>query len=106
MSETTSDTHPRRADELDADIAETRDRLAQSVDALAAKADVTAQVRQKVDEAKARTKDKTDRAKEQVVATSRGLLDRLKAASRPIQVAIGAAPLAVLILIIVRRASR
>ena len=43
-----------------------------------------------------RVKDKTGQAKEQVVVTSRSLVDRFKAASRPVQVAIGAAPLALL----------
>jgi hypothetical protein len=120
MSDTTNDTRPaddRTADEIEADIAKTRDRLAESVDALAAKVDVKAQAKEKVDEAKAqakekvdevtaRAKDKTGQAKEQVVITSRSLADRFKAASRPVQVAIGAAPLALLILIIVRRTNR
>ena len=121
MSETTNDSRPpaddRTADEIEADIAETRDRLAESVDALAAKVDVKAQAREKVDEAKAqakekvdeataRAKNKTGQAKEQVVVTSRSLVDRFKAASRPVQIAIGAAPLALLILIIVRRSNR
>ena len=132
MSETTNDSRPpaddRTADEIEADIAETRDRLAESVDALAAKVDVKAQAKEKVDEAKAqakekvgeakaqakekvdeataRAKDKTGQAKEQVVVTSRSLVDRFKAASRPVQIAIGAAPLALLILIIVRRSNR
>ena len=121
MSEATNDTRPpaddRTADEIEADIAETRERLAESVDALAAKVDVKAQAKEKVgeakaqakekvDEAAARAKDKTGQAKEQVVVTSRSLVDRFKAASRPVQVAIGAAPLALLILIIVRRTNR
>jgi hypothetical protein len=121
MSETTNDAHQpaddRTADEIEADIAETRERLAESVDALAAKVDVKAQAKEKVGEAKAqakekveeataRAKDKTGQAKEQVVVTSRSLVDRFKAASRPVQVAIGAAPLVLLILIIVRRSNR
>ena len=95
MSEATDDTRPpaddRTADEIEADIAVTRDRLAESVDALAAKVDVKAQAKEKVgevkaqakdkvDEATARAKDKTDQAKEQVVVTSRTLVDRFKAA--------------------------
>ena len=119
MSEATDDTRPpaddRTVDEIEADIAETRNRLADSVDALAAKVDVKAQAKEKVgevkaqakdkvDEATARAKDKTGQAKEQVVVTSQSLVDRFKAASRPVQVAIGAAPLVLLILIVVRRA--
>jgi hypothetical protein len=106
MSEATNETDDRTADEIEADIAETRDRLVQSVDALAAKADVKARAREKIGAAKAQAKEKTDLATEQVVATSRRLLDRLKAASPPVQVAIGAAPLALLIFIIVRRPHR
>ena len=66
MSETTNDTRPpaddRTADEIEADIAETRDRLAESVDALAAKVDVKAQAKEKVGEAKAQAKEKVDEA--------------------------------------------
>ncbi len=94
------------AEEIEADIAETRARLSESVDALAAKVDVKAQAKEKADEAKEQAKEKVGQAKQQVVATTHTVLDRFKAASRPVQVAIGAAPLALLILVIVRRARR
>lgn len=92
------------ADEIEADIAATRARLSDSVDALADKVDVKGQAQRKVAETKEQASERLGRAKEQVVATSQSLIERFKAASRPVQVAIGAAPAALLILLIVRRA--
>ena len=105
------------AEEIEADIAATRARLSESVDALADKVDVKGQAQRKVAEgkaqaaekigqAKAQASDTVGAAKEQVVSTSQTLLERFKAASRPVQVSIGAAPVALLILLIVRRARR
>lgn len=92
------------AEQIEADIAATRARLSESVDALADKVDVKGQAQRKVAETKEQAGEKVGQAKEQVVATSQGLLDRFKAASRPVQIAIGSAPVALLILLIVRKA--
>lgn len=114
------------AEQIEADIAQTRARLSESVDALADKVDVKAQAQRKVAEGKeqaaekvtqvraqatekvtqvkAQATERAGQAKERVVSTSQTLLERFKTASRPVQVSIGAAPLALLILIIVRRA--
>lgn len=114
------------AEQIEADIAQTRARLSESVEALADKVDVKAQAQRKVAEGKeqaaekvtqvkaqaaekatqvkAQAFEKAGQAKKRVVSTSQTLLERFKTASRPVQVSIGAAPLALLILIIVRRA--
>ena len=94
------------ADDIAADIADTRERLADSVDQLAAKLDVKAQAQQKVDETRAKAQEKVQQTKEQVVAGSRGVVDRFLALSRPIQASVGAIPLALLLFVIVRRARR
>lgn len=105
------------AEQIEADIAATRARLAESVDALADKVDVKGQAQrkvadtkvqaaEKVQEVKAQAGEKVGQAREQVVTTSHGLVDRFKTASRPVQIAIGSTPLALLILMIVRRARR
>jgi hypothetical protein len=94
------------ADEIAADIAETRERLAGSVDQLAAKLDVKAQAQQKVDDTRAKAQAKVRQTKAQVVAGSRTLADRFLALSRPVQAGVGAVPLALLLIVIVRRARR
>lgn len=119
MSEPTPTELPKdaTAEQIEADIAATRARLSESVDALADKVDVKGQAQrkvadtkeqaaEKVQEVKAQASEKVGQAREQVVTTSQGLLDRFKTASRPVQIAIGSAPLALLILLIVRRARR
>lgn len=117
MTEPSSQDLPKdaTAEEIEADIAATRARLAESVDALADKVDVKGQAQrrvaegkeqaaEKVSQVKAQAEEKVGQAREQVVTTSQTLLARFKAASRPVQVSIGAAPLALLLLILVRRA--
>jgi regulator of protease activity HflC (stomatin/prohibitin superfamily) len=130
MTEATQPDLPKdaTAEQIEADIIATRARLSESVDALADKVDVKGQAQRKVadtkaqatekvnhakvqaeelvGQAKAQASDTVGAAKEQVVSTSQTLLDRFKAASRPVQVSIGAAPVALLILLIVRRARR
>lgn len=119
MSETSQQDLPKdaTAEEIEADIAATRARLSESVDALADKVDVKgqaqrkvadtkAQAAEKVHEVKAQAGEKVGQAREQVRSTSQTLLARFQAASRPVQVSIGAAPLALLILIVIRRARR
>jgi hypothetical protein len=94
------------ADEIAANIAETRERLAGSVDQLAAKLDVKAQAQQKVDDTFGKAHEKVRGTKEQVVAGSRSLLDRFLALSRPAQAGVAAVPLALLLIVIVRRTRR
>ncbi len=79
------------ADEIEADIAATRERLTDSVDALADKANVKAQAERKVDE-----------TKEQARAQAQQLVDQAKTAPRPIQMAIVLIPVTVIVLLIVK----
>ncbi len=103
-------TVPAAADEkptayqIEAEIAETRERLADSVDQLAAKLDVKAQAQEKVQQTKDQAQEKVAQTRDQVVAGSKSLLDRFLALSRPVQASIGAVPVALLLLVIVRRA--
>jgi Protein of unknown function (DUF3618) len=94
------------ADEIAADMAATRERLAGSVDQLAAKLDVKAQAQHKVDDTLAKAQEKVQQTRAQVAASSRSVLDRFLALSRPIQASVGAVPLALLLFVIVRRARR
>jgi ElaB/YqjD/DUF883 family membrane-anchored ribosome-binding protein len=60
---------PPDADQLRGEIAETREDLGDTVEALAAKTDVKAQAKAKVDEQKAQLKDKQDQAQQKVDET-------------------------------------
>ena len=79
------------ADEIEADIEATRERLAESVDALADKVNVKARAQEKVDQA--RTKGTQ-------------LLGQAKQAPWPVQLAVVIAPLLVLLVLIIRRIRR
>ena len=89
---------------LEAAIADTRERLAESVDQLATKLDVKTQADEKIEAAKAQATELAAEVKEQVIETSRSLLARFREASRPVQVSLAAAPVALLIILIARRA--
>jgi len=108
-----TDHQPRRSAEptdqpsvgdLEAGIARTRERLAGSVDQLAAKLDVKTQASEKIEATKAQAADKVAELRQQVVETSRVLLTRFRSASRPVQVSLAATPVAMLLVLIVRRA--
>ena len=90
--------------DLEADIAQTRGRLAGSVDQLAAKLDVKTQASEKMQDVKAQAEVTVEQARQQVMQTSRSLLSRFQAASRTVQVSLSAAPVALLIFIIARKA--
>ena len=89
---------------LEADIVNTRERLAGSVDQLAAKLDVKTQAGEKIEATRAQVEQKAADVKEQVLETSRSLLARFREASRPVQVSLAATPVALLIILIARRA--
>jgi hypothetical protein len=113
-------------EELEADIALTRARLADSVDALADKMDVKARAHEKVDEVKSTAQAKVSdvaataqarlddvRATAQAKATVgkdkaeqgyREVSQRVLALPRPAQIALAAAPLLVVVLLVVRKA--
>jgi len=104
-------TSPRNtsADEIEADMAATRERLTESVDALADKVNVKAQAERKVEETKAQAKAKVGEATDRAKATAgeakgqaQQLVGQAKRASLPVQVAIVAVPVTVIVLLIVR----
>ena len=112
------------AAEIEADIQATRERLAESVDALADKVNVKAraqekvdqtkqQAREKVDETRQQVRDKADQTRQQVrdkanQARTKGteLLGQAKQAPRPVQLALVAAPALVLVVLIIGRIRR
>ncbi|WP_432503491.1 DUF3618 domain-containing protein [Kineococcus arenarius] len=71
----TQPTPPTDRAELERDIVETRERLAQTADALAAKADVKAQAQHKVDDLKAQAQHKVADVKERAVTQVHGASD-------------------------------
>ena len=101
------------ADQIEADIEATRERLAQSVDALADKVNVRARAQEKVDDTKQQARDKVDETKRQVRekvgrARTKGieLLDQAKQAPRPVQLAMLATPVLVLVVLVITRIRR
>ena len=101
------------ADEIEADIAATRERLAESVDALADKVNVKARAQDKVDQTKQQAREKVDETKQQAQekvdqAKAKGteLLDQAKSVPRPVQLALVAVPVVVLVVVIITRLRR
>jgi ElaB/YqjD/DUF883 family membrane-anchored ribosome-binding protein len=62
----TTPPEPTEAEQLREQIAETREELGETVEALAAKADVKAQAKEKVEETKAQAQQKVEETSEQV----------------------------------------
>jgi len=113
-------------DEIEADIAETRARLADSVDALADKVNVKARAQEKVDDVKSTAQAKVDDVlataqakaedlrvsaqakasvgREKVVQGSHEVSRRVLALPRPAQLALVAAPVLLVVLLAVRKA--
>ncbi len=112
-------------DELEADLAATRARIVDHVDALAEKVDVKAQAQHKVDDVKAQAAAKVSEVKAtaqekvagaqakavdaqaKVSATAQEqVVERVKALPRPAQIALTAAPVLLVALWIVQKARR
>ena len=96
MTETPPPAKDASADEIEADIAATRERLAESVDALADKVNVKARAQEKADQTKAQAKEKLGQAK----SSGQDLIGRARQASRPIQLAIVSVPVLIVLLIV------
>jgi len=114
--------------EIEADIAETRARLADSVDALADKVNVKARAQEKVDDVKSTAQAKVDdvrataqakvnevrataqakaaEGQEKVVHASHEVGQRVQALPRPAQLALAAAPVLLVVLLVVRKVRR
>jgi len=101
-------------EEIEADIAATRARLAGSIDELAERVDVKARAQEKVDEAKtaaqakvadvkAAAQAKAADGREKVVQGSQEVKQRVLALPRPAQIALAAAPVLVVALLLVRK---
>ena len=105
MSETTPaalgpETTP---EELEADMAATRARLAGRVDALADKVDVKARAQDKVEDVKVAAQARAEEGKEKVLAGSRDAADRYQDLPRPAQVAVAVAPVVLMLALIIRK---
>jgi CHASE3 domain sensor protein len=98
MSETTPPAKDASVEEIEADIAATRERLAESVDALADKVNVKARAQEKAEQTKEQAREKLGEAK----TKGQDLLGQARQASRPVQLALVSVPIAVLVLLIVR----
>jgi Protein of unknown function (DUF3618) len=98
MSETTPPAKDASVEEIEADIAATRERLAESVDALADKVNVKARAQEKAEQTKEQAKEKLGEAK----TKGQDLLGQAREASPPVQLALIAVPIAVIVLLIVR----
>jgi ABC-type uncharacterized transport system involved in gliding motility auxiliary subunit len=96
MTETPPPAKDASAEEIEADIAATRERLAESVDALADKVNVKARAQEKAEHTKEQAKQKLDRAK----SKGQDLLGRARQASRPIQLTIVSVPVLIILLIV------
>lgn len=82
--------------EIEADIAATRERLTESVDALADKVNVKARALEKVEQTKEQAKELLDQAK----TRGQDLLGQAREASRPVQLAIVSVPVAAIVLVV------
>jgi len=96
MTETPPPAKDASADEIEADIAATRERLAESVDALADKVNVKARAQEKAEQTKQQAKEKVDQAK----TKSQDLIGRARQSSRSLQLAIVSVPVLIVLLII------
>ena len=113
MTETPPPAKDASVDEIEADIAATRERLAESVDALADKVNVKARAQEKVDQSKEQAREKLGQAREQAEekleqAKTKGqdLLGQARQAPPPVQLAIVSVPIVVIVLLIVRAVRR
>jgi uncharacterized protein YhaN len=96
MTETPPPTNDASVEDIEADIAATRERLAESVDALADKVNVKARAQEKADQTKQQAKDKLDQAK----TKSQDLIGRVRETSRSVQLAVVSVPVLIVLLIV------
>jgi uncharacterized protein YhaN len=96
MTETPPPTKDASVEDIEADIAATRERLAESVDALADKVNVKARAQEKADQTKQQAKEKLDQAK----TKSQDLIGRVRETSRSVQLAVVSVPVLIVLLIV------
>ncbi|GAA1433710.1 hypothetical protein GCM10009616_26330 [Microlunatus lacustris] len=90
-------------EEIEADIAATRARLAGNVDALADKVDVKARAQDKVEDVKVAAQARAEEGKEKVLAGSRQVSDRYQGLPKPAQIAIAVAPVVLMVVLVIRK---
>lgn len=90
-------------EEIEADIAATRARLAENVDALADKVDVKARAQDKVEDVKVAAQARAEEGKEKVAAGTRQVTERYQGLPRPAQIAIAVAPVVLMVVLVIRR---
>ncbi len=90
-------------EEIEADIAATRARLAGNVDALADKVDVKARAQDKVEDVKVAAQARAEEGKEKLRAGSRAVTDRYQGLPRPVQIALAVAPVVLVVVLVVRK---
>lgn len=95
-------TSPDGQQELEKEIEQTRERLGETVEALAAKADVKAQVQEKLGQLTARLKGKANQAKQQ--ATQAG--QQIRKRPVPAAATVGVLGALVLFVVLIRRWTR
>jgi uncharacterized protein YhaN len=96
MTETPPPAKDASVEDIEADIAATRERLAGSVDALADKVNVKARAQEKADQTKQQAKEKLDQAK----TKSQDLIGRVRETSRSVQLAVVSVPVLIVLLIV------
>lgn len=90
-------------EEIEADIAATRARLADNVDALADKVDVKARAQDKVEDVKVAAQARAEEGKEKLRAGSRQVTDRYQDLPRPAQIAVAVAPVVLMVVLVIRK---
>jgi ABC-type uncharacterized transport system involved in gliding motility auxiliary subunit len=96
MTETPPPAKDASVEDIEADISATRERLAESVDALADKVNVKARAQQKADQTKQQAKEKLGQAK----TKSQDLVGRVRQTSRSVQLAVVSVPVLIILLIV------
>ena len=103
MTEPTPPAKDASMEEIEADIAATRARLADNVDALADKVDVKARAQDKVEDVKVAAQARAEEGKEKLVAGSRQVSERYQGLPRPAQIALAVAPVVLMVVLVVRK---
>jgi CHASE3 domain sensor protein len=96
MTDTPPPAKDASVEEIEADIAATRERLAESVDALADRVNVKARAQEKAEQTKEQAREKLN----QVRSKGQDLLGQARQASRPVQLAIVSVPVLIVLLIV------
>jgi len=96
MTETNPPAKDASVEDIEADIAATRERLAESVDALADKVNVKARAQDKAEQTKQQAKEKLDQAK----TKGQDLIGRVRHTSRSVQLTIVSVPVLIILLIV------